>query len=95
MTLPCLQTGGQEPWGPSAAWPEVTCKCHAQTEVQTLSLSAHVPASGSLSVGQGTLAWGLSLRPFLGVNLHNQIRLVCLFHLHSLMSVQGSFPETP
>lgn len=98
MTLPSLQTGGQEPWGPSAAWPEVTCKCHTQTEAQTLSLLVQCAfhfSGGSPSVVQGALAWGLSLRPLLGVNFHNQVRLICLFHLHSLMSVQWSFPETP
>lgn len=98
MTLPGLRMGGQEPWGPSAAWPEVTRKCHTQAEVQVFSLLVQCAfhfSSGSPSVVQGTLGWGLSLRPFLGVNFHNQVRLICLFHLHSLMSVQWSFPETP
>lgn len=55
--------------------------------------------SGSQSVG--TLGKGLGEVPetFSGhlqgqSHFHNQGRLICLFHLHSLMSVQWSFPET-
>lgn len=61
MTLPSLQMGGQEPWGPSAAWPEVTRKCHTQAEVQAFSLLVRCAfhfSSGSPSVVQGTLGWG-------------------------------------